>query len=230
MANKNAEKCKRYRQKNLDKIKRQDAARKKKERENIKNNPAKYKKYLDDEKRRKKIAALRKNDPTIEKKEPVSPEHHSSFTTKQSRHRSINRVENALPKCPTKSCEIIKRLATKYQLRVKLGTQIKKKILSNDEKGFLLEWLDKPDITYTNPGRKDNIYVGKLDGVSQYKTKKYLLWTLNETLSLINEDEINGFEKQFGVKLSFSKFYDFIKQHKEYRYVYFYIVILLYYM
>ena len=38
--------------------------------------------------------------------------------------------------------------------------------------------LDRPDMTYTNPGRKGNVYIEKIDGERCYVEKRYLLWNL----------------------------------------------------
>ena len=52
----------------------------------------------------------------------------------------------------------------------------KKDGLSNDELKWLKEFLDRPNISYMNPGRKDHAYVGKKDVVKVYEQKCYLLW------------------------------------------------------
>ena len=46
--------------------------------------------------------------------------------------------------------------------------------------------LDKPDITYVTPGRKDYRYVGKGDGKNRYVQKQNLMWTLNDLLNIAN--------------------------------------------
>ena len=45
--------------------------------------------------------------------------------------------------------------------------------------------LQYPDMVYANPGRKGNVYIGKIDSEKQYMQKRYLLWTLRDTLVLI---------------------------------------------
>ena len=71
-------------------------------------------------------------------------------------------------------------------------------------------------MTYINPGKKDNVYVGKVDGKSVYVQKQYLLWTLRDTLDIINGSEFEGdpnkeasFPGKFEKKLSFAKLYNF---------------------
>ena len=51
--------------------------------------------------------------------------------------------------------------------------------MTESEKEWLKNFLDKPDITYVTPGRKDRRYVGSLCK-SQYVQKRYLMWRLND--------------------------------------------------
>ena len=54
----------------------------------------------------------------------------------------------------------------------------------------IVAFLERPDISYCKPDRKETVYCGKdLNGVSVYKPKHYLLWTLHETLNQFNPDE-----------------------------------------
>ena len=39
-----------------------------------------------------------------------------------------------------------------------------KQILDADEKSWLIDFLDRPDITYTMPGKRDQVYMGKVNG------------------------------------------------------------------
>ena len=72
-------------------------------------------------------------------------------------------------------------MENKFKLRInpnqsKAGRP--KKELTESEKEWLKNFLDKPDIIYVIPGRKDHRYFGKVDGNSQYVQKRYLMWTL----------------------------------------------------
>ena len=49
-----------------------------------------------------------------------------------------------------------------------------KNVLTESEKEWHKNALDKPDITYVTPGLKDHRYVGKVDGKSQYVQKRHL--------------------------------------------------------
>ena len=42
------------------------------------------------------------------------------------------------------------------------------KELRADEIEWLLEFMERPDVTYTNPGRKDQRYIGKEKGKSKF--------------------------------------------------------------
>ena len=96
------------------------------------------------------------------------------------------------------------------------------KDLNEEEKQWLETFLSRSDVTYTNPGRKDNVYVGKINGERRYKQRLYLLWTLRELLDIANGsgkvDVSDSFYQKFEKLLTFSQLYDFLKYHKEYCY------------
>lgn len=149
----------------------------------------------------------------------------SSFSTKQSLHRSLSRVSNFLPKSPHKKTEVIEKLAEKYKVKFNFKKSTRgrpRKDLKEEEKNWLIEFLARGDLTYTNPGRKDNVYIGKQDGERIYKQRLYLLWNLRDILEIANgtgKIEIaNSFNQTFDKLLRFSQLYDFLKAHKEYSY------------
>lgn len=49
---------------------------------------------------------------------------------------------------------------------------------------------------HINPGRKDYVYTGKVNGKRTYAEKRYLLWTSRDMLDFINESE-NNFKISF---------------------------------
>ena len=54
----------------------------------------------------------------------------------------------------------------------------------------IIAFLERPDISYCKPDRKETVYCGKyLNGESVDKPKHYLLWTLREILNHFNSDE-----------------------------------------
>ena len=84
----------------------------------------------------------------------------------------------------------------------------------------MIEFLSRSDMTYTNPGRQDNVHTGKVDGEPKYLSRQYLLQTLKDLLDIINGSELHSsnFVPSFSEKPSFSQLYDFIKSHKQFVY------------
>ena len=80
--------------------------------------------------------------------------------------------------------------------------------------------MNRSDLSYTNPGPKNHVYIGKIGGESKYKQKQYLLLPLLEIVSIANCNEAvnESFESKFNKKLTFSQLYDIPKIHKEYTY------------
>ena len=141
--------------------------------------------------------------------------------------RSLKKAEGSRPKSPRRRNAVVSSLAKKFQLRILPQQNNRgrpKQILDADEKSWLIDFLDRPDITYTMPGKRDQVYMGKVNGKKVYETKKYLLWILNELSNIANECEVTGiqpedsFVSQFGKKLSFRQLYELIKTNKQYIY------------
>ena len=88
--------------------------------------------------------------------------------------------------------EVLNNLASKYNFPIKLKNKRapyplpppRKNYLSEEQEQWLLEMLKRPDMTYTNPGRKDNVYIGKIDGERCYEQNRYLLWKLDNALEI----------------------------------------------
>ena len=93
-------------------------------------------------------------------------------------------------------------------------------MLTEEEQEWLVNVFNRPDLTCINPGRKDNVYVGKKDGKREYVQTRYLLWTLGDLLNIINGvkldgvSNINTFSDKFGKDLTFSSLYNYIKSQK----------------
>ena len=168
--------------------------RKQKWREGLKKKPEVYGKYLESEKMRKRHAKLTSSVPNLPTtpqlveaiQSPTTP--NTAFSTKQSRNRSLKKADDHLPQSPRKKVEIIQNLASKYQIRIKLHESRgrPRKELSEKKKEWMFEFLGRSDITHTNPGRQDNVYVGKVNGERQYLPRQYLLWTLRDLLDIVN--------------------------------------------
>ena len=86
-----------------------------------------------------------------------------------------------------------------------------------------MEFLNQPDISYTIPGRRDNIYLGKFSEVKNFAQKRYLLWTIRDIMDTINGSKImesssamGTFEAQFGKKITYRQLHDLFKLNKKY--------------
>lgn len=58
--------------------------------------------------------------------------------------------------------EVINGLAKRYQLRIQYTEKHGRKsdVLTEAEQEWIVN-VDRPDIAYINPGREDNVYIGK---------------------------------------------------------------------
>ena len=178
--------------------KEKERIRKQRWRQNLKENPAKYNKDLENERSRKNYSNLVKSQRSLassssnsqtpeasgirasegvsrETTTPVS-QNESAFLTKQSRSRSLKKAADHLPQSPRKIVEIIQSLVSKYQIRIKTHENRgdPRKELSEKEKDWMIEFLSRSDTTYINLGRQDNVYVGKVDGEQKYLPRQYL--------------------------------------------------------
>ena len=138
--------------------------------------------------------------------------------------RSLKKAEVNLSQSPRKKAEVIKNLASTYQIRIQLKEtrRCPRKKLSDDKKAWLTKVLCRSDLTYTNPGRADNVYIGKIDGERQYLPRQYLLWSLKDLHDILNGTSASigqappNCKTTFSEKLTLSQQYDFIKNHNQY--------------
>ena len=136
----------------------------------------------------------------------------SSFKHKSTRSCSLKRAENALPKSPGKKLEAVQKLVSNIlKVKVLFSSDKKRgrpaKEMSNEEEEWLSEFFKRPDITRHSLRRKDNVYIGKVDGERKYLQVRYLLWTIKEVLTIANgSDSIEGAESfvaKFEKKINF---------------------------
>ena len=103
-------------------------------------------------------------EPSPGPSKPVKIQLMSSFKHQATKCRSLSKVSRNLPKSPNKRSEIIRSLAKRFQ--VDMEAERKKgrpKLILNDaEKDWLKNFFDRPDISYTTPGRRDQVYIGKV--------------------------------------------------------------------
>ena len=85
-----------------------------------------------------------------------------------------------------------------------------------------MAFLNRSDISYTTPGRKDNVDVGTFNKEKKFVQKRYLLWTIGEISDTINGSKLlessegDNFCFKFGKDITFRRLYDLLKRHKEY--------------
>ena len=80
------------------------------------------------------------------------------------------------------------------------------------------------DISRQTPGRKDHVYIGKVNGEKQFIQKRYLQWTIRELLGIINGkvqqvEESSTFPNSFDKELTFRQLRDFLKKRKQYKFI-----------
>ena len=87
------------------------------------------------------------------------------------------------------------------------------KVFSDDQKKFLLQFLEPPDISYTLQGRKDQVYMSKnAKGDKQYQAKHYLLSQIRDLVDILNRnshtDELASYKSSFEAEVNFSSLLD----------------------
>ena len=112
--------------------------------------------------------------------------------------------------------EIIKMMASKH-LKIRFqgkGDGGAKNVLIFAEEEWLSAYLDRADISRQTSGRKDNVFIGKVNGKKQYAQKRYLQWTIRELLGIINGkipvEECSTLPDSFDKNLTFRQLYDFL--------------------
>ena len=95
------------------------------------------------------------------------------FSNKASLHRSMNKARQALPKSPRKKTKVIQclihnlspssrgNLSKMMRWQPEPSSKGRHPSLSDKKKEFLLAFLKSEGMSYTMPGRKDQVYVGK---------------------------------------------------------------------
>ena len=226
----NAERCKRYREKYKEEYKISDALRKKHARLVLKmQNKAKHEEQKKKDRERKRLAKLRSkiqvNQAAASEQAASTSSPNPLFSSSSIKSRTVKRVEKFLPQSSRRKSEVIKSLASKFNVKVKFckKTGRKKKVLSEEEQQWVKDFLDRPDISYTTPGRRDNVYIGIVNKVKRYALKRYILWKIRDIFDMINGSKImennpnsDTFESNFGKKLTFRQLYDIFKKNKQY--------------
>ena len=217
----NAEKQKRCRQKQNEECRKEkDRIRKVISRENLKKDSVMYKDYLKKQAANRKI--LRSKTKNVDAGPVIVKMSFPAFS------RSLNKVKKSLPREPLQKRVIAKALfedsiqATPRKIKLlSAWSNIHQKtrklkgrpaILTEDIKEKIDAFLCRNDISFTLPGRNNQVYIGKNEqGESLFKPKKYLLWTFNELYGILNKEEDDNLSN-----LKFSTFYCYTRSQKEY--------------
>ena len=151
----------------------------------MKQDPTAYEKYLKKDRQRKKqkvvnitppvqSATLPDNLTGTPNQSPSTSTLPTPFSNRASLHRSVNKATSALPKGPQMKTHVIHSLihnlspSSRGNLSKMMRWQPDKSsskgqhiILSEVKKELLLTFLKSDTISYTMPGRKDQVYIGK---------------------------------------------------------------------
>ena len=116
------------------------------------------------------------------------------------------------PGAPTDELRLCRAFPKKFNLRIVLNNRSPwrpSNDLSEDEVEWLCKFMERPDTTYTNPGKKDQRYIGKENGKSKFVPIRYLLWTIRDLLEILNgcslviQSETDDFPENFEKELTF---------------------------
>ena len=124
-------------------------------------------------------------------------------------------TERSLPSSLRKKAEVIGTLAKKISLHKAVHNKSgrKKSELSEIEEEWIENFLERSDIMYTAPGRRNTVYIGMHGVNSEYKQK---LRDLEINVSkIITNENFPSFTEAFGHELSVRQTCNFLKMHKE---------------
>ena len=95
--------------------------------------------------------------------------------------------EDTIPVTPRKS-KLLSAWSNIYLPKPKVKGR--KAFFCDEFKEKLNLFLSRNDISFTLPGQNHQVYVGKdVNGDHQYQTKKYLLWTYQELVGLLQTED-----------------------------------------
>jgi len=165
-----AERAKRFREKNKERVRKEDALRKRHARASMKvTDPSKNSERLLKQRLYKKEYRKRVKDGD-QTQNQVQTESTESLTesslNRATLMRSLRKAEKSLPKSPRKQKAVVQGLAKKFNLRIVQTEKRGRKLnaLADDERTWLNDFLNRLDIVYITPGKNDNVYMGKVDG------------------------------------------------------------------
>ena len=101
------------------------------------------------------------------------------------------------------------KVPTLFLVKKKWGRP--RKNLSDEQKQWLRNVLDRSDLSLMNPGKKIDAYVGKSNGERKCERKRYLLWPYRDLLNILNTPENDSYVDTYGEELLFSVLYRLLK-------------------
>ena len=221
-----AERMQQYRKRmgpdKIQSVKVKDKVRKSTKRTNLKkaHDQQPYKKLLLAESRRHGCAV-----PDSSTSTPDIPSKVSYFGAKASKSRSLNRAKIILPVDKNKRIEVLKSLfehdieATPRKARILSSwSNLKPRNIAGRPRALTTEvqekldrYLNRNDISYTLPGRNNQVYEGKENGQSTFASKKFMLWTYKELSELIKNEDDDDLKT-----VKFSTLFRYISSNKEF--------------
>ena len=121
-------------------------------------NPMKYKQYKVNE-RYHKLQIKENKTVKVEEADQYSSSPDSSFSTKQTLHRSLSRADNDFSKSPYKEAEVIEKLVEKYYVKIPCNTKRgrPRKYLNNEKNGLKHSFLTVKSATPNLEGKTMHI-------------------------------------------------------------------------
>ena len=87
--------------------------------------------------------------------------------------------------------------------------------LNEEQKQWSRKALNRPDLSMIYPGKKDKVYIGKVNGERRYEQKRCLLWPIRDILNILNmSDTEESYAQAFDDKLSFRMLHPFLNENK----------------
>ena len=172
-----------YREKHREKVCERDNLRKNHKRELLKAlNSEASKESLKNQRIAKEIYRQKKikeaKDKAIIDSEPSHSQSPSTFFHPSTNARCLRKAASTLRKSPGKKMEIVKSLVKQFKLKINYDNQPKverpKNNLADDDVEWLRVFFERPDITYTLLGTRDQRCTGKVNGESTFVQKRYL--------------------------------------------------------
>ena len=124
-----------------------------------------------------------------------------SYSSRQSLGKAVAHSIRTLSKTPHKKKQVLSKIVSTLSpcSKTALFTSTGRKLdhnsilgwpkISSELRETVVSFLEKPDVSYCKPGRKDLVYIGKDENEeSHYWLRHYMLWTFKEIVSMFNSE------------------------------------------